>query len=302
MIYTLTSNPSIDYVMRLDEFCDGKTLRSTAEEKYAGGKGIMVAKILKNLGDYPINLGFLGGFTGEFIKSELARLEIKENFTRIAADTRINVKLKYDIETEINAKGPAITKEEVEDFYKKLEDINKDDYLIISGSLPKSLGSNFYKEVIEKTGCKFSIDIANKEVLDYLKYKPVLIKPNEEELANIFETEIRNEDDLIKYAKNLNSSGAENVIVSLGAAGSIFVDDKNIYKADAIKGELINSVGAGDSMVGGFIYAINKGYDKLDAYKLAIACGTATAFSPDIASRTKIEEMSKKVEVKEIGN
>lgn len=302
MIYTLTSNPSIDYVMRLDEFCDGKTLRSTAEEKYAGGKGIMVAKILKNLGDDPINLGFLGGFTGEFIKSELARLEIKENFTRIAADTRINVKLKYDTETEINAKGPAITKEEVEDFYKKLEDINKDDYLIISGSLPKSLGNDFYKEVIEKTDCKFSIDIANKEVLDYLKYKPVLIKPNEEELANIFETEIRNEDDLIKYAKKLNFLGAENVIVSLGAAGSIFVDDKNIYKADAIKGELINSVGAGDSMVGGFIYAINKGYNKLDAYKLAIACGTATAFSSDIASLKKIEEMSKKVEVKEIGN
>ena len=302
MIYTLTTNPSIDYVMRLDEFCDGKTLRSTAEEKYAGGKGIMVAKILKNLGDDPINLGFLGGFTGEFIKKELARLEIKENFTKIAADTRINVKLKYDTETEINAQGPDITKEEIEDFYRKLEDINKDDYLIISGSLPKSLGSDFYKEVIEKTGCKFSIDIANKEVLDYLKYKPVLIKPNEEELANIFETETRNEDDLIKYAKKLNSLGAKNVIVSLGKAGSIFVDDKNIYKADAIKGDLINSVGAGDSMVGGFIYAISKGYDKLDAYKLAIACGTATAFSPDIASRKKIEEMSKKVEVKEIGN
>ena len=302
MIYTLTTNPSIDYIMRLDEFCDGKTLRSTAEEKYAGGKGIMVAKILKNLGDDPINLGFLGGFTGEFIKKELARLEIKENFTKIAADTRINVKLKYDTETEINAKGPAITKEEVEDFYKKLEDINKDDYLIISGSLPKSLGSDFYKEVIEKTGCKFSIDIANKEVLDYLKYKPVLIKPNEEELANIFETEISSEDDLIKYAKKLNSLGAKNVIVSLGAAGSIFVDDKNIFKADAIKGDLINSVGAGDSMVGGFIYAISEVYDKLDAYKLAIACGTATAFSPDIASRKKIEEMSKKVEVKEIGN
>lgn len=302
MIYTLTTNPSIDYVMRLDEFCDGKTLRSTAEEKYAGGKGIMVAKILKNLGDDPINLGFLGGFTGEFIKKELARLEIKENFTRVAADTRINVKLKYDTETEINAQGPDITKGEIEDFYKKLEDINEDDYLIISGSLPKSLGSDFYKEVIEKTGCKFSIDIANKEVLNYLKYKPVLIKPNEEELANIFETEISSEDDLIKYAKKLNSLGAKNVIVSLGAAGSIFVDDKNIYKADAIKGDLINSVGAGDSMVGGFIYAISKGYDKLDAYKLAIACGTATAFSPDIASRKKIEEMSKKVEVKEIGN
>ena len=302
MIYTLTTNPSIDYVMRLDEFCDGKTLRSTAEEKYAGGKGIMVAKILKNLGYDPINLGFLGGFTGEFIKKELARLEIKENFTKIAADTRINVKLKYDTETEINAQGPDITKEEIEDFYKKLDDINKDDYLIISGSLPKSLGSDFYKEVIEKTGCKFSIDIANKEVLDYLKYKPVLIKPNEEELANIFETEISSEDDLIKYAKKLNSLGAKNVIVSLGAAGSIFVDDKNIFKADAIKGDLINSVGAGDSMVGGFIYAISKGYDKLDAYKLAIACGTATAFSPDIASRKKIEEMSKKVEVKEIGN
>lgn len=302
MIYTLTTNPSIDYIMRLDKFEDGKTLRSKAEEKYAGGKGIMASKILTNLGEKPINLGFVGGFTGEFVKDELKRLGIKENFTQIEEDTRINVKLKYEIETEVNAKGPAISEEEIEDFYQKLEDVRADDYLIISGSLPKTLDRDFYKQVIKKAGAKFSIDIANKEVLDYLKYEPVLIKPNEEELAAIFETELKSEKGLIAHAQKLNALGAENVVVSLGSSGSIFVDGSSIYKAKPIKGELINSVGAGDSMVGGFIYAISKGYSKLDSYKLAVACGTATAFSPDIASLGKIEEISKKVEVEKIGN
>lgn len=302
MIYTLTTNPSIDYIMRLESFEDGKTLRSKTEEKYAGGKGIMVAKILKNLGENPVNLGFIGGFPGEFVKNELRKAGISEHFTPIAEDTRINVKLKYGTETEINAGGPEIRGQEVEAFFKSLDDIKEDDYLVISGSLPKSLDKNFYKKVIETTGAKFSVDIATKEVLDYLKYKPVLLKPNEEELANIFETEIGSRDEIIKYAKELISLGAQNVIVSLGAYGSIFVDEDKVYKACAIKGELVNSVGAGDSMVGGFIYAISKGYSKLDAYKLSVACGSATAFSPDIASREKIEEILEKVEVRGIGN
>ncbi len=302
MIYTLTTNPSIDYIMRIDEFTHGATLRSKASEMYPGGKGIMVSKLLKNLGDDPVNIGFLGGFTGDFIKNELEKLGIKESFTEIKGDSRINVKLKYQDETEINAEGPNIGEDEVEKFIENLKNIKEDDLLVISGSLPKSLDKDFYKEVIGKIPCKFTIDIANKEVLDYLKYKPVLVKPNKEELGKIFETSIETDEEIISYAKKLIELGAENVIVSLGGEGSIFVDKDRVLKAGPIEGKLVNSVGAGDSMVGGFVYGLSHDLSKEDAYKLAVASGTATAFSPDIGSKEKIDEILEKVEVRESGN
>ena len=302
MIYTLTTNPSIDYIMRIDEFTHGATLRSKASVMYPGGKGIMVSKLLKNLGDDPVNIGFLGGFTGDFIKNELEKLGIKENFTEIEGNSRINVKLKYQDETEINAEGPHIEEKEVEKFFASLKALKEDDLLVISGSLPKSLDKDFYKEVIRKIPCKFTIDIANKEVLDYLKYKPVLVKPNKEELGKIFETEIETDEEIISYAKKLIELGAENVIVSLGGEGSIFVDKDRVLKASPITGNLVNSVGAGDSMVAGFVYGLSHDLSKEDAYKLAVASGTATAFSPDIGSKEKIDEILEKVEVKESGN
>lgn len=302
MIYTLTTNPSIDYIMRIEDFTHGATLRSKASEMYPGGKGIMVSKLLKNLGDDPVNIGFLGGFTGDFIKNELEKLGIKENFTEIKGDSRINVKLKYQDETEINAEGPHIEETEVEKFFASLTEVKEDDLLVISGSLPKSLDKDFYKEVIRRISCKFTIDIANKEVLDYLKYKPVLVKPNKEELGKIFETEIETDEDIIAYAKKLNELGAENVIVSLGGEGSIFVDKDMVLKASPITGKLVNSVGAGDSMVAGFVYGLSHDLSKEGAFKLAVACGAATAFSPDIGSKEKIDEILEKVEVKESGN
>ena len=302
MIYTLTTNPSIDYVMRIDEFNHGATLRSKASEIYPGGKGIMVSKLLKNLGDDPVNIGFLGGFTGDFIKNELEKLGINENFTEIEGNSRINVKLKYQDETEINAEGPHIEEKEVEKFFASLKALNEDDLLVISGSLPKSLDKDFYKEVIGKIPCNFTIDIANKEVLDYLKYKPVLVKPNKEELGKIFETEIETDEEIISYAKKLIELGAENVIVSLGGEGSIFVDKDRVLKASPITGKLVNSVGAGDSMVAGFVYGLSHDLSKKEAYKLAVASGTATAFSPDIGSKEKIDEILEKVEVKGSGN
>lgn len=302
MIYTLTTNPSIDYIMRIDEFTHGATLRSKASEMYPGGKGIMVSKLLKNLGDDPVNIGFLGGFTGDFIKNELEKLGIKENFTEIKGDSRINVKLKYQDETEINAEGPHIGEDEVEKFFENLKDIKEDDLLVISGSLPKSLDKDFYKEVIGRISCKFTIDIANKEILDYLKYKPVLVKPNKEELGKIFETEIETDEEIISYAKKLIELGAENVIVSLGGEGSIFVDKDMVLKAGPIEGKLVNSVGAGDSMVAGFVYGLSHDLSKEEAFKLAVASGTATAFSSDIGSKEKIDEILEKVEVKESGN
>lgn len=301
MIYTLTLNPSIDYIMKLDQFMDGATNRSYEEKKYPGGKGIMVSKLLKNLGEDPINLGFVGGFTGDYIAKSLENLGVKEDFTKIEGQSRINIKLKYDTETEINAGGPDIKEEEINDFFKKLQKINDNDTLIISGSIPKSLSKDFYKRVLDAKKMEFTVDIAGEELLDYLSYNPLLVKPNIDELEAIFHTKI-DDRNILEYAKKLQTMGAQNVIISLGKDGSIFISDELTLKANPIEGNFINSVGAGDSMVAGFVYGIKNGLSKKDAYKLAVACGTATAFSEDIASKEYVYEILEKVEVKDYGN
>ena len=302
MIYTLTLNPSIDYVIKIDQFSDGETLRSNAEEKYPGGKGIMVSKLLKNLGENSINIGFLGGFTGDFIRKKLNDLGIEEDFTNIEDDSRINVKLKYETETEINAQGPQITEEEIEEFLNYLDQLQEDDFVIISGSIPKSLGDDFYRVIVnllEMNNVRFALDTSGKKLYKLSSYKPFLVKPNKKELEEIFEDKIDSDEKIVKYARKLIDQGAENVIVSLGKDGSIFVDNSVIYKAKPIEGKLINSVGSGDSMVAGYIYGYMKGFSKLDSYKLAVSCGSATAFSPDIAEKELIDEIFKKVEVEE---
>ena len=301
MIYTLTLNPSIDYIMRLYEYKDGFTNRSYEEMKFPGGKGIMVSKLLKNLGEDPINLGFIGGFTGEYIKSSLKDLGIKENFTFIEDDSRINVKLKYRSETEINAGGPFISDEEVNEFLDNISTLNSNDTLIISGSISKSLDDNFYKQILDCNNVDFTIDVAGKELLDYLSYNPILVKPNIDELEMIFGEKI-DKSNLLHYAKRLNDLGAQSVIISMGKDGSIFISEDLILKAEPIEGRLINSVGAGDSMVGGFVYGFKNGLSKKEAYKLAVACGTATAFSEDIAKKELIYEILKRVEVNGYGN
>ena len=302
MIYTLTLNPSIDYVLRIDKFDDGQTIRSKSEEKYPGGKGIMVSKLLKNLGEKSVNIGFLGGFTGEFIKNKLENLGIDEEFTKISDDSRINVKLKYEKETEINAQGPCIKEEEIEEFLNYLDNLEEDDFVIISGSIPKSLGDDFYRVIVnllEMENVRFALDTSGKKLFNLSSYKPFLVKPNRDELSEIFEDEIDSDEKIVKYARKLIDQGAENVIVSLGKDGSIFIDNNISYKAKPIEGKLINSVGSGDSMVAGYIYGYMKGLSKLDSYKLAIACGSATAFSPDIAEKELIYKILEKVEVEE---
>lgn len=303
MIYTLTLNPSIDYVLRIDEFLDGETLRSNSEEKYPGGKGIMVSKLLKNLGEKSVNIGFLGGFTGDFIRKKLNDLGIAEDFTNIEDDSRINVKLKYETETEINAQGPQITEEEIEEFLNYLDQLQEDDFVIISGSIPKSLGDDFYRVIVnllEMNNVRFALDTSGKKLYKLSSYKPFLVKPNKKELEEIFEDKIDSDKKIVKYARKLIDQGAENVIVSLGKDGSIFVDNSVTYKAKPIEGKLINSVGSGDSMVAGYIYGYMKGLSKFDSYKLAASCGSATAFSPDIAEKELIDEIFKKVEVEEL--
>ena len=302
MIYTLTLHPSIDYVLKIDKFSDGETLRSNTEEKYPGGKGIMVSKLLKNLGEKSVNIGFLGGFTGDFIRKKLNDLEIEEDFTNIEDDSRINVKLKYETETEINAQGPQITEEEIEEFLNYLDQLQEDDFVIISGSIPKSLGDDFYRVIVnllEMNNVRFALDTSGKKLFKLSSYKPFLVKPNKKELEEIFEDKIDSDEKIVKYARKLIDQGAENVIVSLGKDGSIFVDNSVIYKAKPIEGKLINSVGSGDSMVAGYIYGYMKGLSKFDSYKLAASCGSATAFSPDIAEKELIDEIFKKVELEE---
>ena len=302
MIYTLTLNPSIDYVLRIEQFDDGQTIRSKSEEKYPGGKGIMVSKLLKNLGAKSINIGFLGGFIGEFIKNKLEDLGIDEEFTKISDDSRINVKLKYNTETEINAQGPQIKEKEIEDFLNYLDDLEEDDFVIISGSIPKSLGDDFYRVIVnllEMNNVRFALDTSGKKLFKLSSYKPFLVKPNKDELSEIFEDKIDSDEKIVKYARKLIDQGAENVIVSLGKDGSMFVDNNIAYKAKPIEGKLINSVGSGDSMVAGYIYGYMKGLSKIDSYKLAIACGSATAFSPDIAEKNLIYQILEKVEVEE---
>lgn len=302
MIYTLSLNPSIDYVLKIEKFEDGQTIRSKSEEKYPGGKGIMVSKLLKNLGENSVNIGFLGGFTGEFIKNKLENLGIDEEFTKISDDSRINVKLKYEKETEINAQGPEIKEEEIEEFLNYLDNLEEDDFVIISGSIPKSLGDDFYRVIVnllEMENVRFALDTSGKKLFNLSSYKPFLVKPNRDELSEIFEDEIDSDEKIVKYARKLIDQGAENVIVSLGKDGSIFIDNNIAYKAKPIEGKLVNSVGSGDSMVAGYIYGYMKGLSKLDSYKLAIACGSATAFSPDIAEKELIYKMLEKVEVEE---
>ena len=300
MIYTITLNPSIDYVLEIDKFFDGKTNRSTKEEKYSGGKGIMVSKLLKNLGIRSINIGFLGGFTGEFIKNKLDESEIEEEFTKIEDDSRINIKLKYDKETQINASGPQIKEAEIEEFLNYLDELEEDDFVIISGSIPKSLGEDFYRVIVnllEMNNVRFALDTSGKKLFKLSSYKPFLIKPNKDELAEIFDQTLDSDEKIIKNARKFIDQGAENVIVSLGEEGSIFIDENVIYKAKAIKGEVINSVACGDSMVGGYIYGYMKGFSKLDSFKFAVASASATAFSYDIGKKEEILKLLDKVEI-----
>ena len=300
MIYTITLNPSFDYILEIDEFFDGETNRSKNEEKLPGGKGIMVSKVLKNLGVEPINLGFLGGFTGDFIRKKLNELKIEEDFTMIEDDSRINIKLKSEKESEINAKGPNIKESEIEEFLNYLDDLEEDDFVIISGSIPKSLGEDFYRVIVnllEMNNVRFAIDTTGKKLYKLSAYKPFLIKPNKKELEEIFDCKLENDEKIIECAEKLIEQGAENIIVSLGEDGSIFLDENNIYKAKAISGKVVSTLGCGDSMVGGYIYGYMEGLSKLDSFKLAVAAASATAFSQDIGKKENILNLLDDVEI-----
>ncbi|WP_339062166.1 1-phosphofructokinase [Fusobacterium animalis] len=300
MIYSVTLNPSIDFIVRVKDFQLGETNRAYEDNFFAGGKGIMVSKLLKNVGTDCINLGFLGGFTGIFIEQNLKKLNILSDFVTVNENTRVNVKLKTETETEINCQGPKISDSEKEEFLDKIRKIKSDDFVILSGSVPSNLGNDFYITIIEilnKNGVKFTLDSSGETFSKSLKYKPFLIKPNKDELKEYARREFKNNQEIVNYVRENLVDKAEHVIISLGGEGALYIDKKFSLFAYPlrVKENVVNTVGAGDSVVAGFVNYMLKHNDVEGAFRFAVACGTATSFSEDIGELNFIEEIYNKL-------
>lgn len=297
MIYTVTLNPSIDYIVRLDELKTGITNRTTSEEYYIGGKGINVSCVLAELGIKSTALGFVAGFTGEAIEKGLKNPKITADFITLKSGiSRINIKIKAGEETEINCQGPHIDEEELLNLFDKIDNIQSGDTLIIAGNIPNTLPDDVYERIIEKLDGKdvrIVVDATKKLLVNSLKYKPFLIKPNRQELSEIFDKTVKTESDVVKYAQELQKMGAKNVLVSLGGDGALLVDEfGKVHKEGVIKGhKVLNTVGSGDSMVAGFVAGCIDKNDYAYALKLGSACGNATAFLNGLATKDKIDEL-----------
>lgn len=301
MVYTLTFNPALDYAVELDAFSEGGLNRSNNEYISYGGKGINVSVVLTNLKIENTALGFLAGFTGRELDKSLKEQGIKTDFVYLKSGfTRINVKIKSEIETEINANGPQIDKASLDELFRKLDRLKTGDFLVLSGSVPSNLSQNIYKEILETLadrGVEFIIDAEKSLLLDTLKFKPFLIKPNLFELQQITGKRLENETEIIEAAKALQKHGGKNVLVSLGEKGALLVSEsQEIFIQKAPNGRLVNSVGAGDSMISGFLkgYFETKDYDK--ALKFGVAAGSATAFSRNLAKKEEIYRILDKLD------
>ena len=301
MIYTVTFNPSLDYIVRLDSFTAGEINRVNYEQVLGGGKGINVSIVLGNLGHESTALGFTAGFTGEEIKRQLDGFGVKHDFVQLPEGfTRINVKVKADKETEINGQGPDISEAKREELFEKLDKLSEGDTLVLAGSIPKTLPDDIYEKImarLEGRGIRIIVDAEKKLLLNVLKYHPFLIKPNNHELGDMFGVKLTTDEEIITYAKKLQEKGAQNVLISMAGDGAILLTaDGKHYKSPAPKGKLINSVGAGDSMVAGFItgYIESQG-DFETAFHLGVATGSASAFSENLATRPEVEALLKTI-------
>ncbi|EAD6730653.1 1-phosphofructokinase [Listeria monocytogenes] len=303
MIYTITLNPSIDYIVQIDQLNLGGLNRMKQDYKLPGGKGINVSRVLNQLNVPSLATGFLGGFTGSFIKDWLQNEGVKTGFVTVKDDTRINIKLKHGEETEINGLGPAISEKEINEFLKVMDKVTANDIVILSGSVPPSLGNDFYNKIIQickEKKAEFMIDTTGQELLDALPNRPILIKPNHHELADLFGVKLGSVEELIPYGKKCLELGAQHVIVSMAGDGALLFTGEDVYFADALKGELKNSVGAGDSMIAGFVGTFDKMRDPVKAFAAGVATGGATAFSTDLAQKELIDELLPQVKITKI--
>lgn len=294
MIYTVTFNPSLDYIVTVDNFTKGIVNRTKDEIIFPGGKGINVSMVLKNLGYNNTALGFLAGFTGEQIQKLLEEKGINTDFINIDNGlSRINVKLRSNEETEINGQGPCISKKDIDVLYKKLDCLQDGDMLILAGSIPDVMPGSIYENImkhLEKKDLKIIVDATKDLLIKVLKFKPFLIKPNNHELGEIFNVKLEDKLDVIKYAMKLKESGAKNVLVSMAGEGAVLVDEKDlVYMAKAPQGKVRNSVGAGDSMVAGFIAGYLNNNDISEAFRMGVCTGSASAFSEELATEEEVK-------------
>ncbi|WP_400241623.1 1-phosphofructokinase [Niallia sp. JL1B1071] len=300
MIYTLTLNPSVDYIIEVPEVHLGELNRLEKTSKFAGGKGINVSKVLKRMGVQSKALGFVGGFTGSFIESQLLAEKIDTDFVKVEEDTRINVKLKADKETELNASGPTISAEKFQELKDKISSLTSDDLLVLAGSVPSTLPKTTYEELVKichENNVSFVVDAEGELLKAVLPYNPFLIKPNHHELGDLFGTTITNAQDAIPYGKKLLEMGAQNVIVSLAGEGAILISQHEELISTVPKGEMKSSVGAGDSMVAGFLAKYEETQDMKESFRYSIAAGSATAFSIGLCTKEKVESLLPQVQL-----
>lgn len=293
MIYTITVNPSLDYIVSVEDFRLGLTNRTSSEKLLPGGKGINVSQVLMNLGVENTALGFVAGFTGDALIRELEERGIHQEFIRIASGmTRINVKLISIDGTEINGRGPDIGAKDLEKLMKRLDQLRDGDVLFLAGSIPGTISGDLYRDImarLQRKNILFVVDATKELLTNVLEYHPFLIKPNHHELGEIFGVELTTRDSVVPYAKRLQAMGARNVLVSMAGEGSVLVaEDGTIVSHEAPKGVLINGVGAGDSMVAGFMAGYLKTGDYVYAYRMGAAAGSASAFSEELATKEEV--------------
>lgn len=298
MIYTVTLNPSLDYIVSVKDFVPGRVNRTEKEVIFPGGKGINVSIVLHNLGMTSSALGFIAGFTGEEIKKQVQTFHVTEKFIPVEEGmSRINVKLRSNEESEINGKGPNIQSADIELLMHQIDALQDGDVLVLAGSIPDMMPETMYRDIMERLSGKkvmVVVDATRDLLVNVLEYHPFLIKPNNFELGEIFGVELKSKEEVITYAKKLQEKGARNVLVSMAGDGAVMVaEDGTTYESNAPKGQVVNSVGAGDSMVAGFLYGylIWHSYEK--AFYYGLCTGSASAFSENLATKTEVEQLLK---------
>lgn len=305
MIYTVTLNPSVDLHILIDEIRFGELNRTKNDMVVPGGKGINVSRILRQLGMPSVATGLTGGFTGEFIKKWLRREDIPCEFIDIDDYSRINIRLIQQDETILNGKGPNVSNQELQDFMYFISRVGEGDIVVISGSIPQNVDLYIYDRIIsicQANKAQFVIDPPTKYLLEYIKRKPLLIKPNIEDLRSIFKADIQTLEETVKYGRKTLELGAKYCIVSMGEEGSILLYDDKAYRAERIEGEYVNSVGSRDAMIAGFISTYIRTADPVESYRTATAAATATAFTKDLAKRFQIDALVDRVDIKDISS
>lgn len=304
MIYTVTFNPSLDYIVSVPDFRLGMTNRTDSERLLPGGKGINVSTVLKNLGIDNTALGFIAGFTGREISRRVEELGVQADFISIEPGvSRINLKLKSIEGTEINGMGPEILPEKTELLLKKLDALREGDVLVLAGSIPSSMPDDIYKKIMERLegrGILIAVDATKELLLNVLEHRPFLVKPNNHELGEIFGVELETREAVIPYAARLQERGARNVLVSMAGEGAVLLaEDGKVYTAPSPKGTLVNGVGAGDSMVAGFLAGWMEKKEYSHAFRMGVAAGSASAFSEFLATREEVQTVYERCEIAE---